>query len=144
MHELTTLAWAFLFWCLQYFVSLTGVDRMVTGVIEPEIKESVFHAYALFQTWMNQAVAFMCTVIYVYSNPAADMWFALLIYWTVVYCWVGGALDAFYFMMKGEMPEWSFTWHWMPFKPKTWQYWIYAVAHLACLASAWIFKLVVM
>jgi len=141
MHEVTVLAWAFLFGALNYFVSLTGVDRMVTGIIDPAIKEQVFHAYVLFMTWMNQATAFMATIVYVYASPVTDYVLALLIYWTVIYCWVGGGLDCLYFMMRGEMPEWTFTWRWMPFQPKTWQFWSYALIHLALLASAWTLKI---
>lgn len=133
--------WAFLFGCTHYFVSLTGVDRMVTGVIDQAIKEQVFHAYALFQTWMNQAVAFMVTVVYIYASPAPDYLLAVLIYWTVVYCWVGGGLDGLYFMMKGQMPEWTFVWRWMPFQPQTWQFWSYALLHLATLVGCWSMKI---
>jgi len=139
MNELN-LAWAFLFGCLNYFVALTGADRMVTGIIEPAIKEQVFHAYVLWHTWMNQAVAFTVTNVYIYASPVTDYFLAALIYWTIVYCWVGGGLDGLYFMMRGSMPEWTFTWHWMPFEPQTWQFWTYALAHLTLLITAWTTK----
>ena len=140
MNELV-LAWAFLFGCLNYFVSLTGVDRMVTGVIDPAIKEQIFHSYVLWQTWMNQAFAFTATIVYIYASPSTDYVLAGLIYWTVVYCWTGGGLDALYFMMKGTMPEWTFTWAWMPMRPKTWQFWTYALVHLMALTGCWVIKL---
>lgn len=129
--------WAFLFSVVLYLFALTGLDRMVTGIIKPDIDRQTFLAYVLWQTVLNQAVALMASLTYFYTATDPNLLLASVIYITVVYCWAGGGLDFLYFGMKGAIPEWSMVWHWMPFKPKTWQFAIYALAWLVGLIVAW-------
>jgi len=123
--------WQFLTYIILYLVALTGLDRMVTGVIKPDVKRQVFLAYVMWHTLMNQAVALIATL------GAPTLTLAIAMYVTVVWCWVGGTLDFLYFMMKGEIPEWGMVWGWMPFKLRTWQFAIYALCWLVAIVCLW-------
>jgi hypothetical protein len=127
------------FWLITiYFVSLTGVDRVVTGKINPNVKPEIFHAYVLWQSILNQSVAAMAT------GFSALLGFSIsrlvLIYATVSWCWFGGGLDFVYFAMGGEMPHIDKIWHWMPFNPTTKQFAMYAVSTLILLVIGWLIE----
>lgn len=137
------LIWQFLFCVILYLFALTGVDHMITGVIKPDIDKRIFLAYGLWQTLLNQATALFAPLQYWNSNPNPSVFLAVLMYVTVVWCWVGGALDFLYFMMKGYILEPNVVWYWMPFKPKTWQFAIYSLIWLIIIVTSWIYVLVV-
>lgn len=138
---LKVVVWQFLFCIALYLFGLTGLDRMVTSVIKPDIDRQTFLAYCLWQTLLNQTTALMSSLMYLYCTPNASLQFALLLYFTVLWCWAGGTLDFLYFMMKGQIPEWSHIWHWIPIKPKTWQFAIYACVWLIYITAAWAYTL---
>lgn len=128
--------WSFLFVTLLYLFALSGLDQQVTGVLAKGLKpKGKFHSYVLWHTMLNQSVAFLAVT----TEP--NLTIAVLKYVTVTWCWVGGTLDFLYFMMQGEIPEPEKVWHWMPFKPRTWQFAIYALAWLTVIIASWIWVL---
>ena len=131
----------FFFIILFILVATTGVDRMVTGVIKPDVERQVFLAYVLWQTILNQAVAIGLTLMYRLHNVNPLKRLTILIYSTTVWCWVGGSLDFLYFMMKGSIPPASHVWSWMPFQPTTVEFAVYAFCFLCIIVGAWIWHL---
>ena len=128
--------WSFIFISLLYLFALSGLDQQVTGVLAKGLKpKGKFLSYVLWHTMMNQAVA----LGFALSEPVLLV--AALKYVTIVWCWIGGSLDFLYFMMQGEIPEPEKVWHWMPFKPRTWQFAIYALAWLTVIIASWILVL---
>jgi len=125
------IVWQFLTYVVIYLFGLTAVDRMVTGKLRTDIHGEEFHAYVFAHFLMNQAVALIATL------GAPTLLVAVAMYITVVWCWVGGALDFLYFMMRGYIPEWRIVWTWMPFKPRTWQFAIYAFVWLLAIVCLW-------
>ena len=133
----------FFFSILFLLVATTGVDRMVTGIIKPDVEWSIFLAYALWQTMLNQAIAISITIMYWIHSLKHSKYIAGLVYITTVWVWIGGALDFLYFMMAGQIPLADKIWTWMPF------YWwlhidwtivhhaVYTIAWLIALAIAW-------
>lgn len=127
--------WPFLFTIVLYQFALAGLDRMVTGVIDPGIHGRIFLAYCLWHTLMNQAIACMGGLLTL--TFTGDVLLSLAIYITITWCWVGGTLDFLYFMMRGEIPEWSHIWTWFPFDPKTWHVAVYAFCWLMGITIMW-------
>ena len=130
---------------LEYFwqgiiilqIAYAGLDRMMTGIIKPDIEKQTFRTYILWFTLANQAVAYLVTSTYwsTAANPSIAV--AALIWATVTWTWIGGTLDFLYWMMAGRIPEWEKVLWWMPFTPKLWQWAIYAISWIVGLATAW-------
>ena len=142
LERIAAFFWRFLFFLCVYFFALTGVDRVVTGVIKPDVKKEVFQAYVFWQSVMNQSLA--ANFALQFGDFGASHLLQVLVYVTVSWCWFGGGLDFVYFAMRGEMPAYGKVWHWMPFNPKTWQFAIYAFCSFVALASCWIYVFGVM
>lgn len=120
-------------------VSFAGLDRMMTGVVKPDIEKRTFLAYVLWFTLLNQTVAYLVTNMYWYAVAVPSYVVALGIWVTVSWTWIGGILDFVYWMMAGRIPEWEKVLWWMPFKPKLWQWGVYAICWLVGLAVFWNF-----
>jgi len=130
---------------LEYFwhgiivlqVAFAGLDRMMTGVVKPDIEKQTFLTYVLWFTLMNQAVAYLVTSTYWSAAAAPSYVVAALMWVTISWTWIGGTLDFLYWMMAGRVPEWKKVLWWMPLKPKLWHWAIWALGWLIGLAVAW-------
>jgi len=124
---------SFLLLVIVYLFALSLRDYMVTGVLAKGLEpDGRFHAYVLVTslevlTWATYALI---------SEPIPSFIGALK-FVTVLACWVGGPLDWIYFIAKGEIPAWDHVWHWMPGKPKTWQWGIWTLCWLVGLGICW-------
>ena len=114
-----------------------GIDRMMTGVVKPDIETNVFRVYVLWFTLINQAVAYLVSSTYYYTSVNPSYIVALLMWITITWTWIGGSLDFIYWMMAGRLPDFNEVLWWMPFSPKLWQWGIYALCWIVGLAVAW-------
>jgi hypothetical protein len=108
---------------------------MVTGILKPDIDRGTFLAYVLWFTAMNQFVAYGIAM----GNweLTHNAWLAMRMWLTVSWTWIGGSLDFIYWMIQGRIPSWNTELWWMPFKPKLWQWGIYALIWLVILGIIW-------
>jgi hypothetical protein len=118
-------------------VAFAGLDRMMTGVVKPNIERQTFLTYVLWFTLTNQAVAYLVTSTYWSATVTPNPIVAALIWITVTWTWIGGTLDFLYWMMAGRVPEWEKVLWWMPLKPKLWQWGIYTICWLITLTATW-------
>lgn len=117
--------------------SFAGMDRMMTGVVKPDIDRRTFVTYVLWFTLMNQTISWFLANMYYTQTPNPSYIIAGLIWITVSWTWIGGTLDFVYWLYAGRLPDWGDVLWWMPFKPKLWQWGIYAICWLIALAVAW-------
>jgi len=128
--------WKILACIVLYFFGVSGVDRMVTGVIKPDVPTNQFRAYVIWQSIINQSVALGFSMV---LGEMGVLWFVQVLVWvTVTFCWFGGWLDFVYFAMKGEIPNAETVWWWMPFSPSTSQFIVWSLLTLSATAIAWI------
>ena len=118
-------------------IAFAGLDRMMTGVVKPDIERQTFLTYVVWFTLVNQAVAYLVSSTYWYTAATPSYIVAALMWITVTWTWIGGTLDFFYWLMAGRIPEFDKVLWWMPFKPKLWQWGVYTICWLVGLATAW-------
>jgi len=97
-----------------YQLILAGRDFVVTGILAKGLPPDWrFHTYCIITTLEVTVLAAFAVL----TEPNVSV--AVLKAWTVYLCWIGGALDWIYFLLRlfvtnVPMPEWTFIWHWMP------------------------------
>ena len=137
MNELEPLVVVvFFFFTAIYFFAVTGSDHVVTGKIDPEVKEEIFKAYVFWESIQNQAIAYGWSIsLYILGVSSFTI---IMVYTTVTWVWFGGGLDFVWHGFKGEMPPLDKIWWWMPFHPTTLEFAVYAVAWFVLLVAGWI------
>ena len=124
---------SFLVLAVAYLFFLSLRDYMVTGVLAKGLPpDGRFHAYVLMTTG-----EVLCFATYTLISEPIPSYIGFLKFLTIIGCWVGGWLDFIYFVAKGAIPEWNMVWHWMPGKPTTTQWALWATGWLFTIIGLW-------
>lgn len=132
----------FLLCVALYQISLAGRDYMVTGILAEGLPpDGRFRAYVLWTS--GEVIAVSGISGYLGTLSTGSILTGLLMLITILACWFGGLLDWIYFMIKGNIPEWNYKWHWMPYSPKTWQWIVWTCLWWIPIMICWIIRYVV-